>query len=146
MRRITIVVAVLLTATAAMAADLFTLQIPVTVSHLHPDITQVEVDCWLNGRTGPSATPTHWGGMKFVRFPVTRGSFTGTATIVWRTEDFTPTELPLLSDVFSGDCQLGLITPTGSYIAYSGIRGDHPAYTDHVTGTPFSTQVHFTIP
>jgi hypothetical protein len=144
MRRLIFVLAIVLCAMPMLADDLFTLYVPVRVSHLHPSVTQITVRCTLSGRdtaSGASIIPGPAGG-KSQSFPVTGGAYSGTATIVFTNADFTPAQLASLTGVTGGICTMTLVTTTGLYVPYDSGTG---AVTGHAAGTPFSNPVYFTI-
>jgi hypothetical protein len=144
MRRMVLGTLLAFFATAAMAADLFTLNVPVEVSHLHPSVTQIRVLCHLTGRDAATGNPTNYGPTmgKSQTFPVTAGAFTGTALIVFNTADFTPAQLTNLTSVSSGDCMLQLFASGNWYQPYSSSTGPVVA---HAVGTPFNSQSNFTV-
>ena len=145
MRRLIFAAAIFLFATSVFANDLFTLSVPVQVSHLHPSVSQIRVQCTLNGRNPATGALTNFGGIagKNQTVPVTGGAYSGTVTIIFTNTDFNAMELSGLSSVNSGRCELILVTPTGLYNPYISGTG---AITGHAPGTPFSNPVTFTIP
>ena len=145
MRRLTFATVILLSATSLFADDLFTLYVPVRVSHLHPSISQITVRCSLSGRDAATGALTTWGPSagKSQTFPITGGAYSGTATIIFTNADFTAAQMSTLSSVSTGRCELILLTATGG-VYYPWETGTG-AITGHASGTPFSNPVSFTI-
>jgi hypothetical protein len=144
MRRLTFATAILLSATSLFADDLFTLYVPVRVSHLHPSVSQINVRCTLSGRDAATGSVTTYGPAagKPQSFTITGGAYSGTATIIFTNTDFTAAQLSSLSNVSGGRCELRLVTPTGLFSPYDTGTG---ALTGHAPGTAFSNPVEFTI-
>jgi hypothetical protein len=145
MRRLILAAAVLLSATSLFADDLFTLYVPVRVSHLHPSISQITVRCSLNGRDPATGALMTWGPTagKSQSFTITGGAYSGTATIIFTNADFSAAQMSTLSSVSAGRCELILLTSTGG-VYYPWETGTG-AITGHAAGTPFSNPVSFTI-
>jgi hypothetical protein len=144
MRRLTFATAILLSATSLFADDLFTLYVPVRVSHLHPSIAQITVRCTLSGRDAATGSITTYGPAlgKSQSFATTGGAYSGTATMIFTNADFSAAQLSSLSNVSGGRCELILVTPTGTFNPYDTGTG---AITGHVPGSAFSNPVYFTI-
>jgi len=145
MRAIPIGFTVLLIAAAASATDLFTLNVPVQVSHLHPTVTQIQVNCHLRGRDAATGNPVNYGSAmgKTQSFSVVAGAYSGTARIVFTNADFSAAEMSNLSSVQNGECHLILVAGGNLYQAYSYSTG--PVVV-HQPGTAFNTQSNFSIP
>jgi len=144
MRRLTLAAAIALCATSLFADDLFTLYIPVRVSHLNPGISQITVRCTLSGRDPASGAMMTYGPAipKSQDFPVTGGAFSGTATIIYTNADFSPAQMRNLSSVTGGQCEMRFQVGGTWYIPYDSGTG---TMTGHAAGTPFSNPVSFTI-
>ena len=139
MRRLTIAAAILFCATSLFAEDLFTLYVPVRVSHLNPSISQITVRCSLSGRDPATGSLATWGGTgKTQSFTPTGGAYSGTATIIFTNADFSAAELATLSNVTRGRCELILSVSGTWYYPWETGTG---AITGHVPGTPFSNPV-----
>jgi hypothetical protein len=80
MRRLTFATAILLSATSLFADDLFTLYVPVRVSHLHPSVSQINARCTLSGRDAATGAGVTYGPDlgKTQSFPIT-GHVPGTS-------------------------------------------------------------------
>jgi hypothetical protein len=128
-----------------MAADLFTLNIPVAVSHLNPSVTQGRVTCHLTGKDPATGNPTNYGSPmgKSQTFTVTGGAFAGTLTIVFATADFSAAQLTNLNSVSNGKCLLQLNAGGTWYQPYAYDTGPVVA---HAPGTAFNSISDFTIP
>ncbi len=144
MRRISIGIAIVLVAGVASATDLFTLNVPVQVSHLNSLVTQVRVNCHLQGRDAITGNLVNFGFPtgKSQDFTVAGGAFTGAARIVFTNTDFSAAELGNLTSVSNGNCHLILIAGGNQYQPYASSTGP---VLGHQPGTAFSTQVTFTI-
>ena len=144
MRRVMFAIAITLLASAAKADDLFTLTVPVTVSHLHPSVNQIRVQCSLRGTDPATGVLGPYGPAtgKSVTIPITGGAYSGTQTIVFTTADFTPAQLSSLSAVSQGTCLLQLGVSGSWYQPYAYSTG---LVVGHASGTPFNSQAAFTI-
>jgi hypothetical protein len=144
MRTTALALTLFLSASMAFATDLFTLNVPVQVSHLHPSVTQIRVNCHIKGLDAATGNPVNYGPAmgKSQDFTVAGGAFSGTAHVVFTNSDFSTAELNNLSSVSNGECHLTLIAGGNLYQAYSYSTGPVVA---HQSGTPFSTQVNFAI-
>lgn len=142
MRRIFLAILILMFASAASAADLFTLNVPVSVSHIHPTVTGIRIRCQLMATDPVTGVRGYFAREKTQDFPLTAGAFTGTAVIVFRTEDFTTTEASRLTSVNGGQCMLYLFASGTYYQPYASSTGPAVA---HAPGTPFNSQSNFDI-
>ncbi len=143
-RRLLIAITVLLMAGSLFAADLFTLYVPVQVTQLHPTVTQVGVRCELSGRHPATGVQTLFARQPAMWFPVASGTYNGTATVIFRTEDFTFTGLTDPSYVNTAFCELQLRTSDGAiYVPNPLLSGPVVGYQP---GTLYRNQTTQTIP
>jgi hypothetical protein len=131
----------LVLAPAALAADAFTITVPVEFKSLHPDIKSVRVICHVRGPDPATGKLRDWGSDpygKSVNLALTNGNYTGPAqvTVVFRTEDFTPQEQANLGAINQATCNFGLSAADGKLYAPTGAQntpllGAKPGTTIH---------------
>ncbi len=112
----TAVAALSLSIAPALAADVFTVNVPYQFASLDPSVKSISIACRVRGyepvtKKFMTFTPTKSGSV-----PVVNGA-AGPAqlTVVFKTEDFTLQEQTILSAVTDAQCNFGLVTPTGTY-------------------------------
>jgi hypothetical protein len=143
-RRFAIAIALVLMAGSVFADDLFTLYVPVQATQLHSSISHVGIRCILSGRSPVTGLQSDFVRRDPIWFPVTSGAYTGTATVVFRTEDFTTPGLTNPSYVNSAFCELQLRTTDGGM--WSPTDASTGPILGHQAGTEYRHQSTRDIP
>jgi hypothetical protein len=133
----------LLLATPAGAADLFTITVPYEFASLDPSVTHVHIGCHVEGKDAVTQNTVNFGPAmgKSVDLPVAgKGGAVGTATVVFKTEDFSAKELASLNNVTGGSCRFGL---RAGGTLYQPIDSSTGPVLGHKTGTPFRWKATF---
>jgi hypothetical protein len=131
-------------APAALAADAFTVNVPVDFKSLNAAVNFVRIRCTLTARDPGTLAMTDFGPPKWTDLPVTGGATpTAPVVLVWRVEDFTPAQQANFGNVTGGGCQFQLSASGSLYIPYGGETGPLLAQRP---GAPFRSRVTFTFP
>jgi hypothetical protein len=144
MRRLVVASLLMIAASSAFAADLFTIHVPIELTQIHPTLTHVRLRCELRG-THPISTRQETFAVKGyptpIEFALTGGAYSGTAVVVFTTEDLGSLDPRLVNQSI---CQFSFRAADGSlwqpYDSSTGpVLGRQP-------GTPFRWQVVTPIP
>jgi hypothetical protein len=141
---IPILVALLgLSAAPALAADVFTVNVPYQFAALDPSITSVGIFCQVRGYEPVTNKFMTFAPVKNTSVPIVKGAASGQVTLVFKTEDFSAQQQAILGAVTDAQCHFSLVTSTGSYFPYGN---ETQPVLAHKAGTTLSTYSTGTFP
>ncbi len=104
-------------ATPAWAESVFTINVPVSIQSLRPEVQFIVVSCRLSAtdpvtnKTGPFGPQLKYQNVK----PDASGAYSGTVTLAWDRSEFNTVEQTKFSTVHNADCNFSLMVNNNEY-------------------------------